>query len=107
MKKRMFVFAFALVLVMALFPQKLGDTVILPNIFLGTSKSSYEKLVRLSVARDETGILQMIYAGEAFVVAEGTRGKVIDSAFLSVEVRILDGKYKGYSGWISRDLVKK
>jgi hypothetical protein len=107
MKKCIALMIILMVAASGVFAQRLGDTVILPYIFLGTTKANYDRLVKLSVARDEAGIKQMIYNGEAFIVAEGTRGKVIDSSILSIQVRILDGKYQGYSGWISRDLVQK
>lgn len=111
MKKRFAVIIFLVVVVALASSQqtsiRIGDTVILPYIFLGTTKSDYDRLVKLSVAKDEYGIKQMIYAGQAFIVAEGTKGKVIDSSLFSIEVRVLDGKYQGWSGWISKELVKK
>lgn len=111
MKKRFAIVIFLAVVVAFASSQqtsiRIGDTVILPYMFLGTTKSNNDRLTKLSVAGDEYGIKQMIYAGEAFIVAEGTKGKVIDSSILSIEVRILDGKYQGWSGWISRELVKK
>lgn len=83
-----------------------GTIITLPNIFLGTSRASYDRLVKLSTARDEAGIKDMISSGAAFVVQDGTKAKIIDNGILVIEVRIEDGSHSGKSGWISRELTK-
>jgi hypothetical protein len=84
-----------------------GGIVKLPYGFLGTTKDNYKRIIELSVAKDRDGIEQMISAGQALVVAEDTPAKVIQNGILNIEVRILDGKYAGQSGWISSELVKR
>ncbi len=84
-----------------------GDIVTLPYMPLGTTSENYNRLVQLANAKDAAGWENMLSNGQAFLVAEGTKARVIGTKVLQLEVRVMDGKYEGQSGWISRELVKK
>lgn len=75
------------------------------NVVLGTTKESYDRMISLSVAHDTLGIAQMVLTGQAIMVNKGTSVKVISSGVSSREVRILDGKYYGSSGWVPYEFV--
>ena len=84
---------------------EIGETVILPYTFLGTTKQNHNQLIDYSVAKYSEGIEDMLMAGQAFIVAENTKATVIGSSFLTLQVKILDGKYEGEIGWISAETV--
>ncbi len=77
------------------------------NVLVGTTKQNYEEIVKLSVAKDNEGLTQMVLNGQAYFVDSGTQVRVIDTSMFARQVRILEGKQSGKSGWVPAEFVKK
>jgi hypothetical protein len=75
------------------------------QILVASSKETEDRLVKLSVAQDTLGIAKMVLSGEAFFVDVGTKVLVIDSTFALREIRILEGKSMGDSGWVPFEFI--
>jgi hypothetical protein len=88
---------------------KVGDIGILDaggDVFVAVDQASNDRLTRLCVAKDETGVMQMVAQGRVFVAKSGTKARLIGAGFLTHEVRIVDGKHAGKSGWIAAEHIK-
>ena len=59
------------------------------------------------VAKDEHGKVLLLASLRVFAVPKGTKVLVIDMATFKRKVRILDGKKKGWSGWVAMEYVKE
>jgi len=77
------------------------------EVFAGATYDDLERITQLSVAKDETGLRQMMAEGRLATVPAGTEAKVIDLGFLGSEVRILSGPLEGESVWVASDFVRK
>ena len=88
---------------------KIGDTGYLKSnddtVMLGVTKDNYNQLMKLSVAKDTEGVLQMVLNGQAILADSGTKIRVIDEDMFIKQVRFLDGKYYGQSGWTPNEFV--
>jgi hypothetical protein len=71
----------------------------------GVTQEAFDRLVKLSVARDEVGVRLLVASDMAFFVSDGTPVHVIDAGFLSCEVRILSGSYAGRACFVPREFV--
>jgi hypothetical protein len=70
-----------------------------------------DTLIKSAIANDDYGMRKLVKSGSVMVVPSGTSVLVIDDAggFLfapSRKVRILEGKYKGESGWVPVEWVQ-
>lgn len=70
-----------------------------------TTEADYDRVVKLATANDTVGIEQLMREGRAWTVPSGTLCKVIDRGFFKSEVRILEGRRSGISGWVSSDFL--
>jgi MFS superfamily sulfate permease-like transporter len=77
------------------------------DIFVGVTKSDYEEMVQALVAKDKEGLLQLALSGQMIFVESGTQVRVIGTAVGAREIRILEGKYYGNSGWAAQEEVHK
>ncbi len=77
------------------------------NVLVATTKDNLDEIVKLSVANDTEGLAQMTLDGDAYIVDQGTQVRVIDTTIGTREVRILEGKQYGKSGWVPVEFVKK
>ena len=89
---------------------EIGDTCILNgggsmNI-IGTNYEDLKALDKAAIAGDEQAVIEMYYQGRAFAVPSGTKVLFIDSSWAGRKIRILEGDYKGKSGWVSRDYIQ-
>jgi len=75
-------------------------------VILGVSREAQEKVDKALYAKDTIGIAQLLANGEAFAVDICTKAKIIDSAVALREVRILEGKNMGKSGWLPYEWIR-
>jgi len=78
-----------------------------PTVILGTTKDNYDEALKLSIAKDSEGITKMLLNNQVIMVKSGTKIRVIDTSMFEREVRILDGKEYGQSGWTANEFVKE
>ncbi|MFH0946109.1 MAG: hypothetical protein V2A76_12995 [Planctomycetota bacterium] len=69
------------------------ETTIARTCLAGTSEDDYDRILQLTLAKDTEGIALMRLAGRAVILDAGTRCRVIESGFLTYEVRVLDGPH--------------
>jgi len=70
-------------------------------------QSTHDDYVNALISDDKIGIVALAIAGKAFPVDSGTRVKVIDLESGKRKVRIMEGKYSGRAGWVSKEIVRK
>jgi hypothetical protein len=77
--------------------------------FLAKDETIKGQLDKAIIAKDTYGISEMINNGDIFDLDKETKILVIDQSSWAFdkEVRILEGKYIGKTGWIDRDFVYK
>ena len=75
---------------------------------LGVSRDDQERITDLSIAGDQIGLTEMVFAGRAFIVENCTEALVIGTAFGVREVRITDtaSEHFGRSGWLPIEWVR-
>lgn len=74
---------------------------------LATTQNNEDKLTKLSVAKDTEGITQMVLDGDVILIDSGTKVRVIGQMMFSREVRVLEGKNYGKSGWVPNEFLSK
>ncbi len=77
------------------------------DIFVGVTRSGYEEMVQSLVAKDKEGLLQLALSGQMIFVESGTQVRVIGTVVGAREIRILEGKYYGDSGWVAEEDMRK
>lgn len=75
------------------------------SISVVRTKQGLDDYTKAAVNNDTLGMAQMIYDGEGFLAPDDTKVLVIDSGLGTREVRILDGKFIGQSGWVPMEFV--
>lgn len=75
------------------------------DVVVCSSKDAYDQFLKLAVAEDYLGMGQMEAAGRLFRVPSGTKAKIIGTGFEVREVRIMEGKSFGQSGWVTASLT--
>lgn len=75
------------------------------EVLVASSKENLDKITHAAVVKDNLGIAQMVLASEAFFVDAETKVLVINTSFATREVRILEGKKFGSSGWVPFEFV--
>lgn len=73
---------------------------------IATSEDSFDRWIKAKAAKDTHGMAQLMLTGSIFLVKNGTRVLVIDSATFKTKVRILGGNQTGRSGWVPYEYVK-
>ncbi len=81
----------------------IGDEVVLEQCFGASTKETYDELTNACTAKDNAGLSQMILAGKACIIENGTSGKVIDNSWTITRVRLSDGR----AAWVDHKFVKK
>lgn len=75
------------------------------DVLVGSTQGSYDRLTKLSVAKDGRGVTQMVLSDQVMSVKDGTHAKLIDAGFLCHEVRIVDGPYAGKSAFVAAEFL--
>jgi hypothetical protein len=75
------------------------------HVFIATD-AAWDDFSNAVAANDELGLAGLIARGEVRVIKSGTAAKIIDTAFFTVKVRILEGDHVGRAGWIYREFVR-
>jgi len=70
-------------------------------------QATHNDYINAIMANDKIGIVALALAGKAFPVDSGTRVKVIDLELGKRKVRIMEGKYSGRAGWVSKEILRK
>jgi hypothetical protein len=78
-----------------------------PNVLAGASEAANDRLVTLSVAHENLGISQMVLAGQAYLIPQGTRVLPLQRGFLASEVRVQEGPSRGAAVWLPSEFVKQ
>lgn len=71
------------------------------------NKEAFSEIVTLANARDELGLENLIQSGYAIPLDVNTKVKVIESGWGKQRIRILSGKYRGQSVWVSPVAISK
>ncbi len=81
--------------------------VVLKTTYVSATEEVYDRLMTLLGADDEQGLSQLRIVGTVFLVASGTKAKVISKSWGKVEVRIAQGEsgYSGRSGFVPASAV--
>lgn len=77
-------------------------------VLIGIGEKAVDAFYKAIVSKDETGIEELVNAGQLFGVPVGAKVKVLGAhGFFgsTLEVRILEGRYKGRRGFVSSSLV--
>lgn len=70
------------------------------------TKAVLDRFTTLCVANDLIGIQQLITTGNVWMIEKGTHVLVIKTGWTGwLEVRLLDGNYAGYSGFVAYEFV--
>ena len=69
----------------------------------GRTEADWDRISQLRAAKDEDGLMLLHRQGRGMLISAGTKVKVIDAGFLTSEIRILSGPYKGQSVWTVSD----
>jgi hypothetical protein len=72
---------------------------------VGISKAAYDQFFKAVSANDAVGYYQLQQNGQIFSIDNGTKVLVIDSSWGYDQVRFLDGKYVGQTGWAEYEMV--
>lgn len=67
----------------------------------------HDRLVKLSVAEDGLGIMEMVVQNRVLLIENQAPGKVIDRGFMSSEVRVTDGRHVGRAVIVSNEFLRK
>ncbi len=95
---------------------KLGDNVRVSTkaddcsgeLILARTKEAEDEMIRLASLGDSLGVAKMTISGEAFYIPNCTKAKVINFGSMNTlkEVRILEGKELGESGWVPSEWAR-
>lgn len=90
---------------------KVGDTRSLQvtgpkNIVVPKTKAIFDRTMQLAAAGDDKGIAEQVASGDAWLVEQYTRVKIINVGPTVSEVRFESGTYDGKSGFVPNEFVK-
>ena len=89
----------------------IGDQVILDGsgdlVMLATRKSDYAAVADAWIVRDQARLRQMEASGRLILVPGGTKALLIDASLGTANVKILDGRMPGRSGWVPIERIRK
>lgn len=69
------------------------------------TKELMDEYVKAAVNKDTYGMAQLLLGGGGFFVSNDTKVLVIDSSIGARQIRILEGKFVGQSGWVPMEFV--
>ena len=78
-----------------------GDT------FCAVDEAAWDEMQEIVIAKDTEGAQQMVRRGRLMLLNTGDKVKVLDLAWTSYKIRILDGTYAGESGWVVHESVRR
>lgn len=92
-------------------PIRAGDEGILSSggsgdLPCGIDQAAHDRLYKLVLAKDGTGLAGLVSAGRVIRLSEGTRIKVIEPGIFSYEIRVLNGPHAGRSCLASSDWIR-
>jgi hypothetical protein len=70
------------------------------------SKEAFDEWTKARVAKDKDGQVLLLASGKILTPQKGTKVLVIDTGMFMRKVRILEGEYKGRSGWVATEYIK-
>lgn len=76
------------------------------EVVVGTDEETESTITKVSLAKDEYGITELITTGKAFVVPNCTKVKIIDTKVTTMKIRIIEGTQANKSGWVPYEFVK-
>lgn len=71
------------------------------------TKELMDEYVNAAINKDTYGMAQLLLGGGGFFVPNDTKVLVIDSSIGARQIRILEGKFVGQSGWVPMEFVHK
>ena len=74
-------------------------------VHVAISKAALDRSIKAAIARDDLGHVALLLDEEIFVIEVGTLVRVIDIGFMTSEIRILEGKHAGRSGFLPSEFV--
>jgi len=77
-----------------------------PETPVAVTEAAFDAWTSAAVAKDKHGMASLLVSGKVFGVKQGTKALVIDNAMFKRKIRVLEGKYKGASGWIAMEHIK-
>ena len=90
---------------------KAGEDVVLRGgkgyIYVSPTAEDWAELGRRAARRDEAGIQQLMTSDRLLACAQGAKATFLKVGFEAHEIRILEGKHAGRSGFVQTDLVHK
>jgi hypothetical protein len=63
--------------------------------------ATLDRLIALSLVKDDEGIMELVRANQLVVVADGTHAQLVHTGLLADKVRITESEHAGESGWVS------
>jgi len=72
---------------------------------VAADKEAHDKLGEALALGDSYGVAELVSSGRVFEVKNGTRVLEL-GGFLSVKVRVLEGKYAGRIAWVPREFLR-
>ena len=74
---------------------------------LAIDDPTWDAMMESMTTNDEAGYQALVESGRVFMVEKGRTVEVLDVAFTSLRVQVLDGPHTGKTGWIINDNVNK
>jgi len=76
------------------------------QILVGKTAADLAEVTRIAMVRDSTAEVKLRQAGDAFLVEDGVKAKVLESDMLGgIHVRILSGGNANRDGWVPSDYL--
>lgn len=70
------------------------------DVIVAGIKEDEDALTKAVAAKDNLGIDELILADRVFSVPSETQLLMIDRTFALIQIRSIQGRYKGRSGWV-------
>lgn len=74
---------------------------------IAKDEKTYEDFVHTISIKDEDGYYKMLFSPNMFLVDKDIKAKVLNTGMARYEIRVLEGEFKGESGWIPVDFVQE
>ena len=75
------------------------------KVIVVTNDAAWDAVMAAVNAHDTETLAGLALSGDVILVPTGTKVSVIDTAVLSVKVRISEGQFSDQSGWISKEMI--
>ncbi len=77
-----------------------------PIVPVAVTKEAFEQWSKARAAKDEYGQMSLLASGLIFTPESKTQVLIIDIDTFIRKVRILQGEYKGRSGWVAYEWIR-